>query len=52
MLGTDLDGLLYWDKFGRNKEVFLSDGKLAAVLDDPELMVIALSLQSQMTRLA
>lgn len=46
-LGTTSDGLLYWDKFGRSKEIYMPDESMAAQLDDPELMVQAISLLAE-----
>ena len=38
-LGVSAQDLLYWDKFGRNKELYLKPEDKPDDMDDPDLMV-------------
>ena len=38
-LGVSAQDLLYWDKFGRNKELYLKPEDKPDDMDDPNLMV-------------
>ena len=38
-LGVGAQDLLYWDKFGRNKELYLKLEDKPDDIDDPDLMV-------------